>query len=258
MPRPRRYAEIGLGLAVRLERTRRGGEACELDQRRHRSTTVFRDPTEDSLFVLESKGTDATHVVDSKQEVELIEGPRVDRFSSALRFIPALRVVAVDDAPAPTISFGVGDGRVKDRTVARLLVELGARNELERRVDGEPILRSQPAWVVLERSVLSRALRVVVDQAEEPRSVAQEDPDRPLHSEVGSRFGWDAFRNALRVEQKALFIMASVDQVTKGVAEPEHEQRHRVHAHGDGRVSLLDADVRALGYTQAFRHHRGG
>src|ERR1700679_4123234 len=52
--------------------------------------------------------------------------------------------------------------------------------------------------------------------------------------------------------------MARVDDVADRVAEPEHEERHRIDTHRNRRIALLHLQIGGLGRADSLRHHHCG
>ena len=193
VPRPRKYSRSAAVSVFGLDRTRRSRDVCEFDERRRRAATVLGGALEDSRLVLKPKSADAARVVHLEQEVEVIQRPRVHFGSGATSFLHALRVVAEDDASAPTVGLRVRDRCVEDRTVPGLLVELRPGHELQCRVDREPI-RADSQLASYSKAAFSRApVRVVSDHADQARIVAEEDLDSASHGDAGSVFGRTRF-----------------------------------------------------------------
>ena len=55
-----------------------------------------------------------------------------------------------------------------------------------------------------------------------------------------------------------MLIAPGVYEIAQSLAESQNEKHHRVGAHGNRRIALLDARIRAFGHANALRHHLDG
>ena len=97
---------------------------------RRGASSVFGCALKHTFFVPQAQCSEAAEIVNSKQIIEFVERPYVNRVAGAPGLLSPLCVVALDDPPAPAIGLSVGDRSVKYRPVSHPLVKLRSRNEL--------------------------------------------------------------------------------------------------------------------------------
>ena len=146
-------------------------------------------------LVAKAQRPDAIAVIHRQEKIDGIELGRSRFGTRAFRRLASLRVVAQDDAPAPTVRFRVGDGSLKHGAVRRLSMKLRTADERQVRLEGETVRGSKPDFVVNESRMLPRAALIVVQGADETAFVADMNLEGAFHSEVGACFTRTRFGN---------------------------------------------------------------
>ena len=125
-----------------------------------------------SGLVAKAKRPDAIAVVHREEKIDGIELGQSRFGSRAFRRLAALRVVAQDDASAPTVRCSVGNRGVKHRAFRGLAMKLRAGDQREVRLQREAVRGSQPRFVVNKCSTLPRSVLIVVQGANATALVA--------------------------------------------------------------------------------------
>src|SRR5471032_3321652 len=135
-----------------------------------------------AVFVLQAECPNAADIVDRQEIIHGIERPRFHHLARTPSLLAALGMIPLYDPLPPAIGLGVGDGRVKHRSIACLAVKLRATHQRQAGLDREAVRRSEPIDVILKGSTFARALLVIAEHAYGSGFLAEMNGDDAPHS----------------------------------------------------------------------------
>jgi len=180
--------EISHRFRFGLHRTGSRQQVAQLQQRRRRPPAGLGGALEDTALITKSQRTHPAVVIHRQKKIDRIEPNRPRILRGPAGTLPPLPVIAEYHAPTPTIRFGVGERRLKNRARRNLPVKLHAGAQRQGWVEGETFLRPQPGIVVRKRRMLPRSVLIVVQRADGPTLVPEMNLERAFHRDVGDFF----------------------------------------------------------------------
>jgi hypothetical protein len=131
--------EIGGGFGPFLDGARRIQELTQFKQGWSRTASSLRGAAEDTSLIPKTQGTDPAAIVHGEKVVHCAELGCARLRTGLAGVVAAFGMVAKDDAPTPTVRFGICNGPVENRAIRNPSVKLWAADKRQARFDREAL-----------------------------------------------------------------------------------------------------------------------